>query len=463
MDRATKLLRRTWILTGVVACLLAVVLLRSATTAESLSNEKLPATFPVIDVAKITAVDIERAVTRDGKPATDQVKLERVGQAATWVVASAFGYPADPKKVEDFLRTLGGVRTKSVSTTESQSFSKFAGADGWTDVRLYADGRTPVVSFGIGKGSAEGVWNQLFVRLDDLTSARPTPGVVAAAGSAKPTAGKVVVVTGLEAGGNRAEATSWIDTRLWPGLSEGEIVSLSIDHAPKSFSTTLVLAAKPASKDTEPAAMDSGMAGDKKDEKAKDAEPAPTWTMTKPEEAKASDAMAKQLCQAFAGMLFSTIEDGKSGSEVDAKYGFDKPDLVIVAKGRPVKPEDPAPTWKLEVGKKVEGKPTWYVRRSSRKETFTFTVNDFDLVRFRDDPKEFLEKKPEPPAPPPAPPAGGEPAMSDSPGMGAEPPAMGADGPAMTDEPAMAPPPPPAPPEVPEGPKAPGMSEDGAK
>ena len=138
MDRATKLLRRTWILSGVVACLLGVVLLRSATTAESLSNEKLPATFPVIDVAKITAVDIERVVTRDGKPATEQVKLERVGQAATWVVASAFSYPADPKKVEDFLRTLGGVRTKSLSTTEPQSFAKFAGADGWTDVRLYA-------------------------------------------------------------------------------------------------------------------------------------------------------------------------------------------------------------------------------------------------------------------------------------------------------------------------------------
>src|SRR5688500_6319782 len=105
MDRISSLRRRTYLFAGAAVVFLAITLVRGATETEVASGKALPATFVGIDVDKVQVVEIERTVQRDGKPAKEAVRLERSG-VASWVVASADGYAADAKKVEDFVKRL---------------------------------------------------------------------------------------------------------------------------------------------------------------------------------------------------------------------------------------------------------------------------------------------------------------------------------------------------------------------
>ena len=108
----------------------------------------------------------------------------------------------------------------------------------------------------------------------------------------------------------------------------------------------------------------------------------------------------------------------------------------------------------LLVGKKVDGKEHRYVRRAvdGKDQAYVFTVSDWDLRDFQNDPAQFLEKKPDDTKP-----EGTEPAMGEVPAMepameGTTEPAMSEPGtpPPAMDEPGMqgmeepAPPPPPA-------------------
>ncbi len=175
----------------------------------------------------------------------------------------------------------------------------------------------------------------------------------------------------------------------------------------------------------------------------------------------------------LTGLRLASLE-GRAAAGSDATYGFDAPDLVLTSTGKPVKDGVPAPTYKIEVGKKVEGKSTWYVRRSKLAGTdpWVYAVNEYDLAKLRDDPKDLLETPPAPPAPPAMADEASPPAMTDEapPAMGeTPPPAMPArrPPPAMEDAPVAppameAPPPaPPAPPAMEEAPPAPSAM-DGA-
>jgi hypothetical protein len=208
--------------------------------------------------------------------------------------------------------------------------------------------------------------------------------------------------------------------------------------------------------------MDGGMEGGKddgKNDKPSDADKEDSFTLTKPEtpDPAVKKESGKQIVQGFVGLHMAGLE-GASPADAEAKYGFDKPDVIVSAKGRPQKEGAAAPTYRLELGKKVEGKSTLYARRSLSGvgDPWIFTVEDYEVSRFRDDPKDLLEKKPAPPPAPPAPPATPEAGMSE-PSMG-EPPAgtPPAAPPANPPTPAS-PPPAPAPPAMGESPAPPAM------
>jgi hypothetical protein len=84
MDRASRLLRRTWVLGGIVAVLAAILLPRGETTAESISGDRLKPTFPAIEVGKVRALELERTVSKDGKSTKESIRLARSGPAS-WV------------------------------------------------------------------------------------------------------------------------------------------------------------------------------------------------------------------------------------------------------------------------------------------------------------------------------------------------------------------------------------------
>jgi hypothetical protein len=318
-----------------------------------------------------------------------------------------------------------------VGTTNPAKFAAFAGDDGWTDVRVYDEREAPILSFGIGKGGADGSWSNVYLRVDDLQ--KGGLGGAVEAGAQRP--GKVVASTGLDAWGNRGEPTFWVETRLFPGLSEADLTEVAWEHAPKSWSGRLVRGTKAA-----------GAEGDD------------PWTLSGTHSGAAKPATAKLYAQAFVGLPLAGLEDGKETPETDAKYGFDKPDLVLTARGRAAGEGSLAPEWKVVVGKKAEGKAVWYARRSgpAGREPWVFAVNDYDLSRFRDDPKDLLET---PPAPPPAEPGMGE--APTEPAMGEAPPAP----PAEPTPPAMGetPPPPPAEPAMGEAPPAPAAPGEAPK
>jgi hypothetical protein len=404
MDRASSLLRRIFVFGALAIAFAAILVLRPSRTVTSPDESRLSPTFPPLDVAKVRALEIQRT-GKDGTPGAS-VRLSRAS-ATSWIVESAADYPADAKKVEDFLRGLASVRTKSTPTTNPDKFAQFAGTDGWTDVRVLEDGDTPTISFGIGKSGAEGSWSSLYLRVDDAgKAALPPPSAPGAPVKARP--GRIVAATGLDAYGDRTDVTTWVEARVFPGLSESDLVEVAWEHAPKSWSAHLV----------------RGTKGEK------DAED--PWTLGGKADARVKASEAKLRAQQLAGLLLQGVQ-GKGAADA-AAWGFDAPDLVVTGTGRPAKEGDLPPTWRLVLGKKVEGKSAWYAKREgpAGADPYVLLVGESETSWFRQDPAGLLE------TPPPAPPAeagmdGG--AMAEEPGMG-EAPGMG-DAPSMPQAPAM--------------------------
>ncbi len=193
MDRIQRLTRRLYVFVGALVLGVVVLVLRAATTTELPSAKALPPAFAGIDVAKVRALEVEKTVTVDGKATPRLLRLERTG-VASWAVASSDGYAADAKKVEDYVKSLAEIRTKTEVTSTPEKFASFAGPDGWTNVRLYGEGEEPTLSFGVGKGNADGSWSNTFVRVDDLARrASPLPAAPTAPGVALARPGRVIV------------------------------------------------------------------------------------------------------------------------------------------------------------------------------------------------------------------------------------------------------------------------------
>ncbi len=420
MDRARSLVVRSIVFATVAAASAGALALGGNRTVSTTAADRLPPAFPGFDVAKVKGFAISRTGTDDGKPKSESARLERRGPSS-WVVASAFDYPADASKVEGFLKGLGAVKSKNFSTGNPAKFAGFAGPEGFTEVKLLGEGGATILSFGIGKGGADGTWSTTFVRIDKVGGD--------AAGA------EVHTVAELDSWSARPEATGWTDARLWPALTTADVGQLSIQQREPERSVVLVRGTKGAQDTDDP------------------------WTLELPVKGALLKDSAIGVVQRWVGLPFGSIVDGgTSGAQIEAqngaKYGFDKPELVIRSEGKPGPEGRPGRASALLVGKKVEGKSAWYARRKGTggpDDAFIFTVDDYQLTDFRADPTAWLEKKPEPPAPPAAPGTdaamGDGPAMADGPAMGEAPPGEPAMGAAPAAPPA--PPTPPTPPEVP--------------
>ncbi len=432
MDRARSLIVRSLVFGAVAAVSAGALALGGNRTVATTTSDRLPPAFPAFDVAKVKSVQIYRSGLEDGKPKSDSVTLERRGPAS-WVVPSAFEYPADTAKVEGFLKGLASVKSKGVSTSNPAKFAGFAGPEGYTEVRLRGEGGVPLVSFGVGKGGADGTWSTTFVRIDKADG--------------EGSGGEVHTVAELDTWSVRPEVVGWTDGRLWPSLTTADVGQLSIQQREPERSVVLSRGTKGEKETDDP------------------------WTLKLPMEGALLKDSAMSVVQRWVGLTFGAIVDGgTSGAKAEAqdgpKYGFDKPELIVRSQGKPGPDGRTGPESALLIGKKVEGKSAWYARRKGTggpDDAFIFTIDDYQLTDFRADPTNWLEKKPAPPAEPAAPgmdaAMGAEPAMGDAPAMGDGPgmdalpggPGMDATAPAPPTDPAMgaAPAVPPEPPAAP--------------
>jgi uncharacterized protein DUF4340 len=409
MDRSSTLVRRNLVLGGLAAVLVAVVALRPGGATSVREKDDLPATFPDFAPDAARRVEVSRTTKKDGKPVTEEIRLVS-DDGKAWTIDTAWGYPADAGRVRSFLDKVKGSREKGAATENAQKFAAFGGADGFTEVKVDGAKGAPLVKFAVGKGNAAGLWSDSYLRVD--------------LGGSKP-GSRVVVATDFQSGAVGTDLPGWLEQRLFPGASTGDVTRIEIVQPAKE--RTIVL--------------EKGARGEKDTEDP--------WTMKSPQEGKVGSQAAGNLARGFTGLFLSEVVDGTAGPEVDAKYGFDKPEAVVTATGRAEKEGAPPHTWKLVVGKKVEGKEHRYVRRAidGKDQSYVFTVSDWDLRDFQNDPVQFLEKKPED-----AKPEGTEPAMGEAPAMepgmeGTTEPAMSEPGtpPPAMEEPGMdAPPPPPA-------------------
>jgi hypothetical protein len=416
MDRARSLLRRNAVLAALAAVLLAVVLLRPGGATSVREKDDLPAAFPDFSPDAARRVEVTRTTKKDGKPATERVRLVS-DDGRTWTIDTAWGYPADAGRVRSFLEKVKGSREKGVATENPEKFAAFGGADGFTEVTIDGEKGAPLARFGVGKGNAAGLWSDSYLRVD------------AGGSAASP---RVVVATDFQSGSVGTDLPGWLEQRLFPGAATADVTRIEIVQ-PAKENRTIVL--------------EKGVRGEKDTEDP--------WAMTQPQQGKVGSQAAGNLARGFTGLFLSEVVDGATGPEADAKYGFDKPEAIVTVTGRPEKEGAPAPTWKVVVGKKVEGKEHRYVRRflDGKEEPYVFTVSDWDLRDFQNDPAQFLEKKPEDAKPEGTAPAmdGTTPPVEPAPGTPPPEPAMDAPG----TEPGMDAPPP-APPDEP---PPPGMDE----
>jgi hypothetical protein len=380
MDRATNLVRRNVVFAGVAAAALAVLLLRPAPSAA------VPTTFPKafrdFDSAKVRAIEVSRVAKRDGKDVPESIRLVQRG-ADDWVVESAGGYPARLASVKRFLDSLSSIEVRNEPTSNPEKFAQYAGSDGFTEVRIEEDGGRVRLSFAVGAGNAEGSWQDRYLRIDDLALGAP-PAAVAPGAPVPPAKGRIVVAHGGELSDVRPDLTSWVETRLWPSLSEGDVLTLAVEQRSKDRTMAFARGTK-GEKDTED-----------------------PWTMTKPEEGKTHADRVKNLLRAFTNLSLSKVVGRHGGAAEDATYGFDKPELVLTAEGRPPPAprsgeKPPPPTWSVTIGKKSDAKDVdgWFARRSTngKPDDFVVLVPDYALGEMRAEPSSFLDK-PEPPAPP---------------------------------------------------------------
>lgn len=379
MDRYRRLSRRLYLFAGVFALGLVLVVVRAAATVEVPTGKALPQVFPPIDFNALRVVEVEKTPVKpgDGKEAKS-LRLERTG-VSTWVVASSDGFPADHKKVEDFVKGLSEVRSLAEVTTSPEKFPTFAGDDGFTDVRLYAAAsEEPSHAFGIGKANALGSWSNTFLRVDEARRPPLAPGGARAGG------GRVLAVKGVDAWVDRTDLLQWIEPRFFPGLADADLVEVTWTYAPKSFHGVLTRGTRAEGESEDPFVVSTR---------------GPDGAASAPAAAKRDPA--KQIVSGLSGLRLAGVV-GRAGEGSDATYGFDAPSLVVVGRGKAPSADKPAPIYRIEVGKKVEGKSTYYARRSLlvSADPWVFTVNEYELGRLTEDPVELLEKKPEPPPPP---------------------------------------------------------------
>ena len=452
MTRLAQLKRRTLIFSGVIAVLAGWLVFRPAETSTQ-RTEDLPALVPGFSSENAAFVDLRQggSVMTGGQErlVTLKQRRERDG-SATWVVSSAFDYPANDTYVSRLLSELAKARIVGERTRREDTFSDYAQDGAWIEVKVKDASEKELATVGIGKSSWKtGETNVL------LRQGGPA---------------RVVAVRNMSGDSAKVKPEAWFEARMFPGLDRDDVeafeVLQKVELEGKVTTRKLAFTKRPqeAAKPPEP---------------GKPPEPPPErgWDMTSPDPGQASRVDVEDLVHAFTGLLFEDVIDRPKGTDGDAKHGFDAPEIVATATLARARPEDAPQRVTLTIGKLDPATKKWSARRSGATWVFSLKDDERAVGRFRNDPSKFKEAPkpsaadaPKDGAPPPAPGDAGSP---DGPGDGTPPkePAPGAPGePKPQDpkpgEPAPLPPPsePGKPPEAPKSPEpAPSGPPDAPK
>ena len=467
MSRVHDLKRRSLIFGGATVVLVGLLVFRGSPVSTQ-TTEDLPALAPGFTSASAATIELRQAAGGDkpGEPAK-AVRLVRrrdAEGAESWVVASAFDYPANETSVSRLLSELAKGRVAAESTRREEAFADYAQDGRWTDLTIQDAQGKELVALGVGKHSWQTSETNVLLRRDG------PPRVVR------------VRNFGGDSASTRPEA--WFESRMFPGLESDHVESIEVvqkvEVDGKPTTRRLAVVRRPE----EPApAPEPG--------KPPPLPPERGWDMTSPEQVRASREDVDNLVRAFTGLLFLDVVAQPAGAEEDAKHGFDAPEVVATVTLPPEQPNRPGRKLGLTLGKFDPEKKVWTARRAGAR--WVFTVSDNETVgRFRNDPAKYKET-PKPTAPkepakdgPKEPAKDGpkEPAKDGAPPAPADlgspdgPPKEGAPKEAPPKEPAPAEPkpgepapaepkpgepkpgePPPAPPKSPEPPEKPGASK----
>jgi hypothetical protein len=337
-------LERRTLIFGALAVVLGAALWLMPEASTSVKKESLPLAFPGFDKAAVKRIELTRG--------EEKLTIEQ-GSAQSWFLASHFRYPlATPP--DRLLDAIVSARIVSEVTRRKETFGKYAGGKGWTEVTTIDNRGKETARFAIGRYK----YPETYVRLGTGDDAR------------------IIKATSVSQTVASLETRMWIETRMWPALSAANMVRIDVEQ--RRDNRTIAIARRGE------AAADVEMGVPEKDEKGEK-----LYWMATPLQGDAKKLAVEDLAREFTGMLIQDVVAGSLGADEKAKYGFDDPEIIATlyhkVNGVVTKHE-------LVVGKRVVGSDSWWVRRGN--ESWVFRVDASSGVsRMRQPPEEFLPKK----------------------------------------------------------------------
>jgi len=350
-SKLKNLQRRNLILLGLLVVLTGFHFVRpEATTSAREAN--LAFAFPSFDKAEASQVVLSKT-TATGE-AGARVVLQR-GSGSQWSLESHFRYPLKTG-ADGLLDSIAAARIRNEVTDRQDTFKKYAGSNGWTEVEIIDARGQSILQFGLGRYA----YPETFLRIGSGSDQR------------------VVKAINISPGVARVESQSWIDTNLWPGLSATTMIRIDVDQRRDERVISLVKRGEsPADVELE--------------SPEKDPEGKKVFWMVSPAEGDAVTLDVQDLAREFSGMLIDDVVAGSITGEEAKKYGFDDPELVTTFWS---KIRDKVSKHVLEIGKRDADGSGWFARRKGA--PWVFRIRGATAFqRMRQMPDEYLAK-PEP-------------------------------------------------------------------
>ncbi len=344
-SRLRTLTRRNLILLGCVVVLGVILAVRPDVTA-SIDRDDLPEVFPGFASDQVRRIDL----SRQGPDGPEALRLELAAGGNAWELASHFRYPTQAG-AQRLLDAIAAARSRGDVTRREETFDRYAGENGWTEVKLTDVQGRESLAFAIGKYA----YPETFLRVGSGPDAR------------------VVKALNITPGVARTEARAWVETRLWPELSSSNAVRIDVEQRPDQRTISLVkVDAKDAKKDGAKDGSKGAAAGG--------------WRMESPTPGEGKTIAVEDLLRQFTGILLEDIVAGDATGDVRKTFGLHEPELVVTLHHKTGAKVD---QHVLLVGGKVDGKDQWYVQRQGAR--WVFTVGASSLSRMRQMPDTFRE------------------------------------------------------------------------
>lgn len=348
MSNHLRTLTRRNLILGGIAVVLAIILMVRDDGTTSVDRSALPLAFPGFNAESVRRVELRQPGAGDA--AAKSIRLELTSGGGAWTLASHHDYPTQAG-ASRLLDAIAGARLRGEITKRKETFAKYADDSGWIDVTLTDLQGAETLSFGIGRYA----YPETFLRLGSGDDQR------------------VVKVLNLSPGAARVDAGSWIETRIWPGLTASDAIRIDVEQREdKRVLSFIKRGQEAADVETEsPALIES--------------QPDKIWWMATPDVGDAKKLAVEDLVRAFTGVLIEDVVAGDASGADAATYGLDEPTTVVrlwtLPEGGSVEKST------LVVGKRVEGKEQWYARREGAR--WVFTVNATSLGRMHQMPADF--------------------------------------------------------------------------